>query len=142
MKVKFHSAILRYEGSYASLSAFMLSPAPKESDKESMQLSAEGTLKTDGDALSLSYREEDGTPVSLDYTDGSLKLQRGMTKALFTRGKSTSFSHFTGYGALENTVYTLRLDTASREGKRLVTLTYLAFISGMVQKNTMMWKLG
>ena len=47
-----------------------------------------------------------------------------------------------GYGSLECAAYTTRLETVKRDGKILLMLTYIALLSGMAQKNTMMWKLG
>ena len=142
MKVKYHSAITRYEGSFSSLSAFLLCPAPRESDSESMQCSANGTLCEEKDGFTLSYREEDGTPVRVEYKAGELKFSRGLTQSLFSLGKTTVFSHHMGYGSLECAAYTTRLETVKRDGKTLLMLTYIALLSGMAQKNTMMWKLG
>ncbi len=141
MKIKFHSSILRYEGNYPSLSAFMMSASPQESDKEDMMSSPEGKFEGDENAFTLSYREEDGMSASLTYRAGELHFRRGATEACFIKGKSTSFSHFAGYGSLLHTVYTLRLEVIKRDDKYLVALSYLAHISGMVQKNTMMWKI-
>ena len=142
MKVKYHSAITRYEGRFPSLSAFLLCPAPHESDGESLQCSASGTLQEEKDGFVLSYREEEGTPVRVEYRAGELKFARGLTQSLFSLGKTTVFSHHTGYGSLECTAYTTKLETVKRDGKTLLMLNYIAFISGMAQKNTMMWKLG
>lgn len=141
MNIKFHSSILRYKGSYASLSAFLLCPLPEETDKEEVRSSSVGRFEGDASSFTLSYQEEDGVKASLSYHDGVLCFSRGATEAVFEKGKTTSFSHFAGYGTLLHTAYTLRLDVAEREGKYLLTLSYLAHISGMVQKNTMMWKI-
>ncbi len=141
MDLKFHSSIVRYEGTYSSLSAFMLSPSPRESDKEDMMSSLQGSFTGDATAFTLSYREENGTSALLEYREGTLRFCRGGTEAVFIKGKTTSFSHFAGYGSLLHTVYTTRIDVSERQGKYLLTLSYMAHISGMVQKNTMMWKI-
>ena len=140
MKITYHSSIIRFEGSYPSLSAFLLTPMPEESDKESMQLSAEGKFFVAPDSFSASYQEEDGTNVRLSLEKGTLSFSRGATHAVFPSSGSASFLHRTEYGALTVDTYTLRLELQEKNGSFLLTLTYLAYIGGMVQKNMMKWK--
>lgn len=140
MKITYHSSITRFEGSYPSLSAFLLTPLPQEADKESMQLCAEGAVSFQADGCTASYREEDGTAVRLSLQNGTFTFVRGATRAVFPQTGMTSFSHQTGYGALTVDAYTLRLDLQEKNGSYLLTLSYLAHIGGMVQKNTMKWK--
>jgi len=119
-----------------------MSPLPEQSDTETMQISAKGTFSGDENAFSLAYTEEDGTHVSLHYdAEGGLEFRRGVTNTTFVRGKTTVFSHWTGYGMLEIEAYTTRLDLMEKNGSYLLTLTYFSHISDMVQQNTMKWKL-
>ena len=139
MNVKFHSTIVRYDGSFQTLSAFLLAGKANAADTETMQFSADGSL--DADAFALRYKEEDGTEACLRYDrNGTLFFRRGLTNAVFTLGKTTSFSHQTAYGVLPTEAYTTRLELMEKNGSYLLALTYFAHICGMVQENTMKWK--
>ena len=141
MKIQYSSSIVRYEGDFPSLSAFLMCPAPKENDSESFIARAEGEMSGDKTALSLNYKEEDGTAASLSYDGEELIFRRGATASRFLRAKTSSFSHMTDLGAMPISAYTLRLDVMEREGMLLLTLSAYMHVSGMVQKTTMKWKI-
>ena len=140
MEIQYSSSIVRYEGDFSSLSAFLMCPTPKESDRESFLCRAEGDFKGDKDSFTLCYKEED-TSATLSYNGKELIFKRGGTASRFTEGSVTSFAHVTDIGALPIDAYTLRLDLKEREGKLLLTLSAYMYISGMIQKTTMKWKL-
>lgn len=141
MKVQHTSGITRYEGSYPSLSAFLMCPCPKESDSESFLSRAEGRFEGNANAFSLTYKEEDGVLASLDYNGKELHFVRGGTRAVFIPSKTTSFSHITELGAMKAEAYTTRLDVKEKDGKILLSVSYFMHISDIIQKNTMKWKL-
>ena len=141
MKVHYTSTITRYEGKYPSLSAFLMSPSPKESDSENVLFHADGVFKGDKSAFTLSYQEEDATPSRLVFSGDTLVFVRGKTEARFEKSKTTAFAYVSAIGALAATAYTVRLDVLEMAGKLLLTVEYFMHISDMVQKNTMRWKL-
>lgn len=142
MRITYHSSITRYAGEYPSLSAFLLSPAPSESDSESFSFSTEGRLVGKEEAFTLSYREQDGTAVTLVLReDGALLLRRGTTEASFSVKAVSSFLHKAELLELSITAYTVEISCKRRGESRLVTLVYYSHFSNIVQKNTMRWKL-
>ncbi len=141
MKLSYTSSITRYEGSYPSLSVFLMSPCPKESDSESFHAQAEGDFKGDKAAFTVAYKEEDGVQAKLVYEGDTLIFTRGATKASFKLSKSTSFSYVSELGSMPVSAYTERLDLKEKAGKLLLSLTYYMHVSDIVQKNVMKWKL-
>ena len=90
------SSILRYEGSYGSLSAFRLSPAPAVSDTETGDLRAKGELVYGNDTLRLEYREEEsGIRVLVEKAADSLTVKRGGALLTFRTGATTAFPYQT-----------------------------------------------
>ena len=136
------SSILRYEGSYGSLSAFLLSPSPIVADTEMSDLRATGTLTYGNDMLHLEYREEEtGIRVLVEKSGDALTVKRGGALLSFRLGTTTAFTYQTAYGALPMEAYTEKMTLIEKEHMSLLTLVYTAVFGGMAQKNEMRFKI-
>ena len=135
------SSIVRYDGTFDSLAAFRLSPA-READKESNEVRGGGDVTfLDGDDLVLTYREEEGVGVKVEKTGDRLTVTRGGTLLEFRLGSVTAFTYRTSYGTLPTEALCEELTLQRREHTALLTMTYLATVGGMAQRNTMRFKI-
>ena len=144
MKVKVlqRSRITRYEGSFPSLSAFLLCPNPSLSDSETAEIRADGALTRLGDDVSLTYKErESGVRVSVEKRGDTLTVARGGGTLSFTRGARTAFEYRTSYGTLPTEAYTEDITLQEKDNSCLLTLVYTAVFGGMAQKNEMRFKI-
>ena len=136
------SAISRYRGEFASLSAFLLSAAPTIEDVEQSDFRGEGELTKNGEKLCLTYREEEsGIRCTLTLEDGTLTLMRGGATLNFMCGKRTTFTYATAYGRIPTEAYTERIELTKRGNAHLLSLTYTAVFSGIAQKNELRFKI-
>lgn len=141
-KVLQRSKITRYDGTFSSLSAFLLSPAPSVVDTESADGRGEGTLSLADDVFSLNYKEEEsGIAVSLEREGDAVTVKRGGATLMFRMGKKTSFDYRTAYGVLPMEAYTEEVTLQEKGNIRLFTLVYTAVFGGMAQKNEMRFKI-
>ena len=140
-KVLQRSRITRFHGTFSSLSAFLLSPAPVVADTESADVRGEGTLSLSEHGLFLTYKEESGITVSVEKTDNTLTVKRGGATLLFRMGERTAFDYVTAYGMLPMEAYTEELSLQEKGSTRLLTLVYTAVFGGMTQKNEMRFKI-
>lgn len=136
------SHIVRYEGAFGTLSAFRLTPAPRISDNETTEARGAGelTLAENGD-LSLSYREEEGVRVSVKREGSALTVMRGGATLSFVLGEVTRFTYRTAYGELPTEAFCEEITVKAQGKALLLTLTYLAVLGGMAQKNTVRFKI-
>ena len=144
MKVKVlqRSRILRYDGSFSSLSAFLLCPSPLSSDTETAEVRGAGSLTQNGDGVTFTYREEEsGVTVTVEKNGNSLAVKRGGASLLFRLGEMTAFSYHTLYGTLPTEAYTDALTLQKKGQTLLLTLSYAAVIGGMAQRNEMRFKI-
>ena len=136
IRVKQSSLIERYEGTYPTLSAFMLRATPLPADSERVEEEGRGELLS-ASPLSLSYRTEEGRPVSLFYEGERLTVKRGLSEMIFQKGETTVFPYRTEYGTLEIKACTDGITLKEKEGAFLLTLSYYALLGDMMQKNTL-----
>ena len=145
MKVLVHqrSSITRYEGTFSSLSAFLLSANPQKTVEEQSENVGEGSLfRGEAEEFSFTYRErEGGASVSVCKRDGELTLRRGRSEMHFLLKKESCFSYFVDYGSIEMQAYTERIDVIEKGNSLLLTLVYFAVYSGMAQKNEVRFKI-
>ena len=136
------SSILRYDGSFTSLSAFLLCPSHTTADTESGEIRAHGTLTRTEEALLLEYREEEsGIRVCVRQEGDSLTVTRAGACLSFRAGEQTSFVYKTAYGALPMEAYTQKITLTEKGRTLLLTLIYTAVFGGMAQKNEMRFKI-
>ena len=141
-KVLQRSRILRYDGSFSSLSAFLLCPSPSLADSETAELHGKGSLDQSGEDVRFSYREEEsGVSVSVEKNGDTLTVTRGGAVLLFRLGDVTSFTYATAYGKLPTEAYTDTLTLQKKENALLLTLSYIAVFGGMAQRNEMRFKI-
>ena len=135
IRVKQSSLIERYEERYGSLSAFLLRAAPLPADSERVEEEGRGELLSLS-PFSLSYRTDEGRPVSLLWEGDGLTVKRGFSEMCFKKGGSTAFTYRTEYGALEIKAFTDGITLKEKDGSYLLTLSYYSLIGDMMQKNT------
>ena len=142
VKVLQRSRILRYGGSFSSLSAFLMCPSPTLADQESAELRGEGSLTQRDGGLTLSYREaESGVSVSVEKSENALTVTRGGAVLSFRLGEKTAFTYRTAYGSLPTEAYTDALSVQKKGDTLLLTLSYIAVMGGMAQRNEMRFKI-
>ena len=135
------SSIVRYDGSYGTLAAFRLSPA-RPTDRESTEVRGTGdVLFHEGEDLTLTYREEEGVSVKVEKTGNRLTITRGGAVLAFLFGGVTEFTYRTSYGTLPTEALCEELALQKRGATALLTLTYLAVVGGMAQRNTVRFKI-
>ena len=141
-KVLQRSRITRYDGSFSSLSAFLLAPTHTECDVETADARGEGVFTDSAVGLSLTYKEEEsGVTVKVEKTEDTLTVTRGGAVLTFRVGATTSFSYNTLYGVLPMEAYTEEIGVQEKGSTRLLTLVYTAVFGGMAQKNEMRFKI-
>ena len=141
-KVLQRSRITRYDGSFSSLSAFLLAPVHTECDVETADVRAEGVFLNTEEGLSLTYKEEEsGVSVKVEKRDDTLTVTRGGAVLSFRLGATTSFVYNTLYGTLPMEAYTEEITLDEKGNARLLTLIYTAVFGGMAQKNEMRFKI-
>ena len=136
------SRITRYDGGFASLSAFLLSPNPTFSDVETADMRGNGDfIPTDGGFV-LTYKEEEsGFTVRVEKDGDRLTVTRGGGSLVFLAGGRTAFEYRAVYGTLPTEAYTEELSVQEKGNTKLLTLVYTAVLGGMAQKNEMRFKI-
>ena len=136
------SKITRYEGGFASLSAFLLTPSPTLADVETADVRGMGSFTPSEDGFTLTYREEEsGITVAVKKTGDALTVTRGGGVLTFRLGARTDFVYRTLYGTLPTEAYTEEITVQEKGSTRLLTLVYTAVLGGMAQKNEMRFKI-
>ncbi|MBP3437688.1 MAG: DUF1934 domain-containing protein [Clostridia bacterium] len=143
--VKQHSYITRFQGTFSSL-AEGRGPISAPADKEEIHTEGIGALSEQENGFLLSFQEKgkDGEAVTLRFSrkENTLYLTRGKTKMVFALAKETSFSHYTYMGEFLLKAYTRKLEQKSKDGSFLFVLEYDLLLSGMLQKNRILFHFG
>lgn len=132
---------MRYEGEFSTLSAFRLSPAVKEADRETTEARGTGEATFTEDGVTLAYREEEGVSVSVVLAGDTLAVTRGGAVLRFVRGSMTKFVYRTAYGELPTEAYCEELSLQRKGCAALLSLSYVAVLGGMAQKNSIRFKI-
>ena len=141
-KVLQRSRILRYEGSFPTLSAFFLSPSPVVADSETVEMHGDGSCTESGEAVSLSYREEEsGVSVAVEKNGNELTIVRDGSPLVFRVGETTSFHYSPTCGTFLIEAYTDALTVQRKGDALLLTLSYTAAMGGMAQRTEMRFKI-
>ena len=144
MKVKVlqRSRILRYDGSFSGLSAFLLCPSPVLADSETADIRGDGEMTQAGADITLTYREEEsGASVTVEKKGDTLTVMRGGARLVFRLGEKTAFTYRTAYGELPTEAYTDALTLQKKGSAMLICLSYVAVFGGMAQRNEMRFKI-
>lgn len=136
------SRITRYDGTFSSLSAFLMSPSPVPTDTETADVRGDGAITLQNDDFVLTYKEEESrVTVKVEKAGDTLTITRGGCLLTFRVGARTAFEYRTPYGTLPTEAYTEELLMQEKVSTRLVTLIYTAVFGGMAQKNEMRFKI-
>ncbi|MBE6656154.1 MAG: DUF1934 domain-containing protein [Ruminococcaceae bacterium] len=141
-KVLQRSKITRYDGSFPSLSAFLLCPQPTALDEETADVRGEGAFTVTGEDVSLFYKEaESGFSVIVAKMGDAVTVTRGGSVLVFRCGARTAFDYRTAYGILPTEAYTEDVTLQRKGSTYLFTLIYIAVFGGMAQKNELRFKI-
>ena len=136
------SRITRYDGTFPSLSAFLMSPSPVAIDTETADARGDGAFTLRSEGFVLTYKEEEShVSVKVEKAGDTLTVTRGGGTLVFRVGARTAFDYRTLYGTLPTEAYTEELSVQEKGSTRLITLIYTAVFGGMAQKNEMRFKI-